>query len=74
MVLNTLICGTFVYIYILSHGQAQTERGFNVNKNLLVENLQETSLKAQRIVYDHMTGCDQSIEGIEITSGISLKL
>ena len=61
-----------LYLYLLSHGQAQTERGFNVKKDLLVENLQETSLKAQRIVYDHMTGCDQSIEGIEVTSGISL--
>ena len=34
-------------IFTLSHGQSQTERGFNVNKEILVENLQEESLKGQ---------------------------
>ena len=43
---------------ILSHGQAQVERGFSVNSQLLVDNLHDESLIAQRIVSDHMT-CNQ---------------
>ena len=39
---------------ILSHGQAQVERGFSINSLLLVENLNNESLIAQRIVTDHM--------------------
>ena len=34
-------------IFTLSHGQSQVERGFNVNKEILVENLQEESLKSE---------------------------
>ena len=33
---------------MLAHGQSQTERGFNINKAMLVENLEETSIKRQR--------------------------
>ena len=35
---------------ILSHGQAQVERGFSINNELLVENLNNESLNAQQIV------------------------
>ena len=41
-------------VFTLSHGQAGVERGFSVNKEILVENLKETSLISQRIVYDYM--------------------
>ena len=41
-------------VLTLSHGQASVERGFTVNKSLLVENLSTKSLISQRIVYDHM--------------------
>ena len=41
-------------VLTLSHGQASVERGFSVNKSLLVENLSAKSLISQRIVYDHM--------------------
>ena len=37
----------------LSHGQAVVERGFSVNKEILVENLQQKSLINQRMVYDY---------------------
>ena len=30
-------------IFVLLHGQSQTERGFNINKEILVENMQELS-------------------------------
>ena len=42
------------FVMTLSHGQAASERGFSTNKNLLVENLHEESIKRQRIVIDHM--------------------
>ena len=45
----------------LFHGQEQTEQGFNVNEDMLVENLKETSLIGQIIVSNHM-----SCFGIEI--------
>ncbi|KAJ8959576.1 hypothetical protein NQ314_006225 [Rhamnusium bicolor] len=41
-------------ILIFSHGNAIVESGFSINKELLVENLHENSLIAQRIVYDNL--------------------
>ena len=44
----------------LSHGQATVERGFFINANLIVEDLQEERIFAQRIVYDKfplLVGC-----------------
>ena len=37
---------------ILSHGQASVESGFSINSSIIVENLHEKSLVAQRLVYD----------------------
>ena len=42
------------------------ERGFSVNKSLLVENLATKSLIAQRVVYDHMKVNNVSVEDVEI--------
>ena len=39
-------------VFILSHGNARVESGFSVNRDMLVENLKEVSLIAQRQVYD----------------------
>lgn len=39
-------------VLILSHGNAQVESGFSINGDMLVENLHEESLVAQRVVYD----------------------
>lgn len=39
-------------IFILSHGNADLERGFSINKECLVANLEAESLIAQRIVFD----------------------
>ena len=36
----------------MSHGQATVERGFSVNANVIVENLQKESIVTQRIVHD----------------------
>ena len=35
-------------------GQADEECGFSVNKNLIVENMSDESLTAQRFVKDHL--------------------
>ena len=40
-------------ILLLSHGQASVERGFSVNKEILLENMLEHILKAQRTISDH---------------------
>ena len=45
---------TMQLILTLSHGQATVERGFSVNKEVLVPKLQETSLVAMRLVHSSM--------------------
>ena len=47
-------CFVIKLVLTLSHGQASIERGFSVNQNLVFENLKESSLIAQIIIYDHM--------------------
>ena len=39
-------------VCVMFHGNAAVERGFSVNKALMVPNLQNDSLIAQRLVYD----------------------
>ena len=39
-------------VLILSHGQARVESGFSVNEKVLVENQNEESVIAQRLVYE----------------------
>ena len=41
-----------IIIFCITYGQAAIQWGFNVNKDMLSENLQESSLIARRIVYD----------------------
>ena len=57
-------------IFTLSHGQASVERGFSVNKELLVENLMEESIKSQRMGYDHICSADKPITEIPITNDL----
>jgi len=39
---------------LLSHWQATVERGFSINKELVVENQQEQLLVARRVIKDHI--------------------
>ena len=39
---------------LLSHGQATIERGFSVNKEVVIENQQTKSLIARRLIKDHI--------------------
>ena len=43
-----------IFVFPLSHGQSQVLRGFNINDDVMVENMHNDSLIAQRIVFDHM--------------------
>lgn len=40
---------------LLLHGQAGVERGFSLNRQVEVENLQKQSLVAQHIICDHIS-------------------
>ena len=52
-------------ILLLSHGNAEVERGFSANKNLLQENICEKSLIAQRLVHQAIRK-EKSILNIKI--------
>ena len=62
----------FVFIFTLCHGQDQVERGFNINKKTLQENLQKKSLVGGRIVYDTLNNCGKSGHDFVITNGLIL--
>ena len=55
-------------IFVLSHGQSAVERGFSINKELLVENLQEKLLVSQRMVFDHINSNKINISEYELPS------
>ena len=48
------LCKLFKILLILSHDQDQLERGFSVNKKLLLESQYTTTLTAQCVIHDHM--------------------
>lgn len=41
-------------LLILSHGQASVEKGFSINRQVVVENLKKRSFIAQRTIHDHL--------------------
>ena len=41
-------------LLILSHGQATVEKGFSINRQIMVENMKEASFIAQRSIHDHL--------------------
>lgn len=53
-------------VLILSHGNASVESGFSINKDMLVENLHESSLVSLRTVYDSIKA-NEGILNIDIT-------
>jgi len=54
-------------ILCLSHGQAQVERGFSINKEISCTNLKHKTLVAKRLVSDHIT-CAGGLKNVKITS------
>lgn len=59
-----------IFVFTLSHGQAQIERGFNINSDLLVENLSARSIVAQRLVYDHVIASSSSPHDLKIENDL----
>ena len=57
-----------IFAFTLSHGQSQIERGFGINKEIVIENLETTSLCAQRLICDHIASSKQEIHEIDITN------
>ena len=43
-----------IFVFTMFHGQSNVERGFNINNNIVIENLKKESLIAQ---YSCMTTC-----------------
>ncbi len=62
-------------IFCLSHGQADVERGFSTNKDLMVENLKEGSLMAQRVIKDHIRRrCEGDVKNFQISKDIVMSV
>ena len=57
--------------FVLLHGQSQTECRFNINKAILVENLQELPLISQHIVYDHIKDSGDVIANFVISNDLA---
>ena len=58
-------------IFTLSHGQAATERGFSINKEVLDTNMSEKTIVAQRMICDSVNK-ELSIEGSKDVSKIKI--
>ena len=58
----------FKIVLTLSHGQVAVEREFSVNKELLFENLQQTSVISQRLIYDYVVDIPKSTSEIPLTN------
>ena len=55
-------------LFTISHGQADVERGFSVNSNVIDVNMSEVSIKSKRLIRDHMIKHDATPSTIEITN------
>ena len=55
-----------IFSSVLSHRQSAIECEFNINDNLLVENLKTESLIAQRINQDFINSSEVSVDTMEI--------
>lgn len=55
---------------LISHGNANLERGFSVNKEVLIDNMGEETIVAQRVVYDFIQAMGGDISKINITKSM----
>ena len=61
-------------LLILSHGRATVERGFSVNRQVMIENMKEQTFIAQRTIQDHIQsigGLDQLVVSRELLAAAS---
>ena len=59
-------------LFIIPNGQAQIERGFGVNKEMVIENLHAQSLCALRLVYDSINATKKEVDEIKISKKMLL--
>ena len=59
-------------VFVLSHGQAAVERGFNLRDQSLKGNISAESLNAHRIIIVHMISCNVKPETIDISEQLLL--
>lgn len=67
---SKIMCSECIYVFVLSHGQADVERGFNINKDSVVENLQQLSLKVLRCMYHALIAMDAKPHNFHITNAV----
>lgn len=60
--------------FIISHGQANTERGFSVNASVIDVNMKEHSMKNKYLVRDHMQKQNLQPFTVEITNKLKNSL
>ena len=48
------LCMFLQVLLVISHRQASVERGFSLNKSLLVDNMEEMSIQCCRLIKDHL--------------------
>ena len=56
-----------IFVFTMFHGQSNVERGFNINNDIVVENLKKELLIAQLLMYDHMHVKDVGAYEIALT-------
>ena len=61
------VCKT---VFIFSHRQSFTERGFSVNKEVVNYNMEEKSLTSQRLVYDAIHDGNAMLTDFQITPAL----
>ena len=66
-----LICGKFVESSLCCL-TAKQKRAFNINGELLVENMRELSFIRQRIVFDHFSACKNDLHGYQVDKNCCL--
>ena len=60
--------------FIISHGQANIERGFSVNASVIYVNMKEHSMKNKYLVRDHMQKQNLQLFTVEITNKLKNSL
>ena len=65
---QTKLLNSFFKERCFSHGQSAIERGFSINKQLFVENLQEKSLVSQQIVHGNINSNKIKVQEYDISS------
>lgn len=66
------VWGIVKMLVILSHGQADIERGFSVNKAIEIENMAEKSYIAQRIILDHIRDSNIPVKDVPISKELRI--